>query len=168
MNRSDFTLVELADWECVVNRVGRLTYVMRVDEAGNALKVPSGYHGAGQEASYGYLTTKEAALGHSVSLERQITAPRVQEMVDGFKNGISEEKSGPRWHKPKNELEAEEMRQAALDALERAHEFARQPLAVSDTLMRQFCGELPIGEGKTGSRPLMTTDEIDAVAHDVL
>jgi hypothetical protein len=62
-NKSDFTLAELADWECIVNRPKQLPYVMRVDEHGNPLKIPTGYNGAGQLVSYGYLTTKEARQG---------------------------------------------------------------------------------------------------------
>ena len=167
-NRSEFTLAELADWEFIVNRPGKLPYVLRVDGDGRALKVPFGYNGASQEASYGYLTTKEAALGHAVSVEREITAPRVQKMVDKFKNEIPIEEAGPRWRKPKNEIEAEEMRQSALDALDRAPELAKQPLTVSDTLMRQLRGELPIGEGKHGARPLTKPEEIDSFARETI
>jgi hypothetical protein len=167
-NKSDFTLAELADWECIVNRPGKLPYVMRVDKNGQALKVPFGYNGAGQEACYGYLTTKEAALGHAVSASREFTAPRVQTMVDEFNNGVPDEQVGPRWRKPKNDIEAEEMRQEALEALERAPELAKEPLAVSDTLMRQLRGELPIGEGKLGARAVMTPEAIDSFARETI
>jgi len=62
-SRNGFTLAQLADWECIVNRPGVLPYTFRVDENGLPLTIPFGYNGGGQRVEYGYLTTKEARLG---------------------------------------------------------------------------------------------------------
>ena len=92
---------------------------------------------------------------------------RVQEMVDDFKAGIPQENiDGPKWRKPRSRREEDEIRQAALDALDDAPGAAKKPLTISPTLMRQFAGELPIGAGKTGARPLMTPTAIDQFAKD--
>ena len=58
-SKHDWTLAELANWECVVNGNGG-PYTMRVGENGSALKIPPTYPGAGHPAEYGYLTPREA------------------------------------------------------------------------------------------------------------
>jgi hypothetical protein len=62
-SQNEFTLEQLADWECIVNRPGQLPYTFRVDEKGVPLRIPFGYNGAGQLVEYGYLTSKEARIG---------------------------------------------------------------------------------------------------------
>lgn len=57
--RREFTLEQLADWNCLVNAPGKLPYTMRADAKGNPLPIPEGHPGAGHEAAYGYLTPAE-------------------------------------------------------------------------------------------------------------
>lgn len=59
-----YSLAQLADWTLVINGGGRL-YAQRVDADGAPLRIPAGYPGAGQPATWGYLTPAEAEANRS-------------------------------------------------------------------------------------------------------
>jgi len=54
----------------------------------------------------------------------------------------------------------------AKEALKTTVERLKSPLTISDKLMRQLRGEIPIGEGRTGARPII--DEIDSFARETI
>jgi len=161
---ASFSLAQMADWEFPINQVGS-PYHIRVDEFGAPLKIPHGYNGAGEDVSYGYLTPREA--GEYKIAMRDGSKAAAQTMLDDFKNGLPPDTNLPRWHKPRNEAERVAMQADALAELGKIKSTPTGPIAISDTLARQLAGELPIGESRTGARPV-TMAELDAFARDVI
>jgi hypothetical protein len=83
---------------------------------------------------------------------------RVQAMVDAIKRELPSSKIGGR-----EPTEAE-----ALANLETLAAKMSRPLEISDTLMRQLRGELSIGEGRIGAKPVMAPEAIDKFARETL
>ena len=82
--RMNWSFKQMADWSLVINGTGE-PYVMRVDESGNPLPIPSGYPGYGKHsATYGYLTPKEAQIAKDRKAGKQLS------VADNYRNWAAE------------------------------------------------------------------------------